>query len=357
MKLTLSENIRTLRKERKITQEKLAETLGVTVGAVYKWEAGLSVPELNLIVEMADFFDTSVDVLIGYKMKDNRLESVIERVTQYCQTLDPAALAEAEKALTKYPYSFRIVYYCAEVFIVFGLSSHDGKMLRRALALLEQAVVLLPQNRDPKISETVLYGEMAAVMILLKERESGLELLKKNNAGGMFSSEIGTCLAVYSDRPEEAVPYLSDGLLNGLSSLLTAAISYVFVYRSRNDWDSALAVITWAIDVLTGLKTDAQTDSLDRIYAGLLALLAYAQFRCGMEDASRDSLEKAAVTVKRFDSMPNYSLRAMRFAEHMDQTVAFDIYGAGAAEFVENLIGLLDDPPFMNRWKETAEHV
>ena len=67
MKLTLSENIRSFRKERKMTQEQLATVLGVTVGAVYKWESGLSVPELDLIVEMADFFDTSVDVLLGYQ--------------------------------------------------------------------------------------------------------------------------------------------------------------------------------------------------------------------------------------------------------------------------------------------------
>ena len=54
MELTLSENIRSLRKQRHLTQEQLAEVLGVTAGAVYKWESGLSVPELDLIVEMAD---------------------------------------------------------------------------------------------------------------------------------------------------------------------------------------------------------------------------------------------------------------------------------------------------------------
>ena len=42
MDLSLSENIRSFRKQRKMTQEKLAEALGVTVGAVYKWESGVS---------------------------------------------------------------------------------------------------------------------------------------------------------------------------------------------------------------------------------------------------------------------------------------------------------------------------
>ncbi len=46
MELKLAENIRAFRKERSLTQEQLSEVLGVTAGAVYKWEAGLSVPEL-----------------------------------------------------------------------------------------------------------------------------------------------------------------------------------------------------------------------------------------------------------------------------------------------------------------------
>ena len=99
MKLALAENIRSFRKQRKMTQEQLAEVLGVTVGAVYKWESGLSVPELTLITEMADFFDVSVDVLLGYRMKDNRLDSVADRLYACCRRLDPAAPAEAEKAL------------------------------------------------------------------------------------------------------------------------------------------------------------------------------------------------------------------------------------------------------------------
>lgn len=42
MNIKLADNIRAFRKARSLTQEQLAEALGVTVGAVYKWEAGSS---------------------------------------------------------------------------------------------------------------------------------------------------------------------------------------------------------------------------------------------------------------------------------------------------------------------------
>ena len=70
--MQLSNNIRAFRKERSLTQEQLAQALGVTAGAVYKWEAGLSTPDISLIMELADLFDTSVDVLLGYEVKNNR---------------------------------------------------------------------------------------------------------------------------------------------------------------------------------------------------------------------------------------------------------------------------------------------
>lgn len=66
MKLLLSENIARLRRERSMTQEQLAEALGVSFAAVSKWERGAATPELNLIAEMADLFEVSMDALIGY---------------------------------------------------------------------------------------------------------------------------------------------------------------------------------------------------------------------------------------------------------------------------------------------------
>ncbi len=157
MKMMLAENIRAFRKERSLTQEQLSEALGVTAGAVYKWEAKLSIPELELILQMADFFDTSVDVLLGYEVKDNRLEATVKRLQEYRRSKDRDGLAEAEKALKKYPHSFRIVSESAALYRAFGYESGDKALFHRALELLEQSRLLLPQNQDPQISEQTIY--------------------------------------------------------------------------------------------------------------------------------------------------------------------------------------------------------
>ena len=82
MKIRIAENIKNLRKAHSLTQEQMAEALGVTVGAVYKWEAGLSMPEIKLIMEIADFFEISVDILLGYEQQNGSVENRIQRIKQ-----------------------------------------------------------------------------------------------------------------------------------------------------------------------------------------------------------------------------------------------------------------------------------
>ena len=83
-------------------------------------------------------------------------------------------------------------------------------------------------------------------------------------------------------------------------------------------------------------------------------MLSYVQGKAGMQAESAKSLKKARAMALRFDSMPDYSLRAMRFAENMDQTAVFDIFGATASGSIDNLIGLLKDRGFADQWAETA---
>ena len=85
MKSRLAENIKTFRKERKMTQEQLAEAMGVTVGAVYKWESKQSNPDLNLIIGLADLFEVSTDVLLGYEWRNGSMGAALERIIVYRQ--------------------------------------------------------------------------------------------------------------------------------------------------------------------------------------------------------------------------------------------------------------------------------
>lgn len=57
------------RKEKGITQEQLANYIGVSKASVSKWESGLSYPDIVLLPELATYFNISVDELLGYSLQ------------------------------------------------------------------------------------------------------------------------------------------------------------------------------------------------------------------------------------------------------------------------------------------------
>lgn len=60
----LSEKIRALRRKSGLSQDELAERLGVSRQAVSKWELGSAVPIADTLVDIADFFGVSLDYLM-----------------------------------------------------------------------------------------------------------------------------------------------------------------------------------------------------------------------------------------------------------------------------------------------------
>ena len=66
---TLGERIAELRREHSMTQENLAEIIGVSAQAISKWENGATMPDILLLPVLADTFSVSIDALFGLQHK------------------------------------------------------------------------------------------------------------------------------------------------------------------------------------------------------------------------------------------------------------------------------------------------
>lgn len=327
MEIKLAESIRTFRKERSLTQEQLAEVLGVTVGAVYKWEAGLSTPELPLIVEMADFFDTSIDVLLGYILKDNRIDATARRL-RHCQRVkDLNGLEEAEKALKKYPNSFIIVYRSAMLYQALGLYKRDNAKLRRALELLEKARPLLHQNTNPRISEQTLYVAMAEISQDLEDDE----------------------------RAQEALPYLSESLLIHEAALVRTVMGYLNLFLNSRDYAQAQALLAWALPIFTAMPRPECTSFMDKINSVFYLFQAHVLLKTGQPEEARTSAEEAHRLAVRFDAAPSYAADTIRFAMPGEDSTVNDDLGETAAQAAQNALKQMDDPQTTALWQEMCD--
>lgn len=181
MAFALSEHIRSLRKARGLTQEQLAEALGVTAGAVYKWESRLSLPELPMLVQLAEFFDTSVDALIGYTIKDNRRDATLARLMDLAPRQGSARRGRGGKggdALSEL-LCHRLSGGGDDAGFRAGAErqSLDGA----GTGTLRAALLLTEQNTNSEISELTIHVAMAECDLMLGRKEKALETLKANN--------------------------------------------------------------------------------------------------------------------------------------------------------------------------------
>jgi transcriptional regulator with XRE-family HTH domain len=82
MNINIAGNLKRLRKQREITQEDLANFIGVSFQAVSKWECGDGYPDITILPVLANFFDVTLDELVGMNEIKNqaKLEDILRKV-------------------------------------------------------------------------------------------------------------------------------------------------------------------------------------------------------------------------------------------------------------------------------------
>ena len=82
--------LKELRKEKGITQEEFAEKLDVSGRTVSRWETGVNMPDISLLVEISEFFDVSIPEIINGERKseimNEEVKEVAEKLSDYANT-------------------------------------------------------------------------------------------------------------------------------------------------------------------------------------------------------------------------------------------------------------------------------
>lgn len=105
MNIRLGEKIRTLRKAKNISQEKLASYLGVSFQAVSKWENGTTMPDVTMIPALASFFEVSTDELFDFNVleTEKRVMEICFEAAEFRGKDDAKSEAMLREGLKQYP--------------------------------------------------------------------------------------------------------------------------------------------------------------------------------------------------------------------------------------------------------------
>ncbi len=248
--MRFDENLRNLRKEKDYSQEYLAEKLGVTRQTISKWENGTAMPDLKKLIELADFFEVSMDDLLGLDYKTINPDSNIDSgscndyneaeailANRYTNELIHSAHNQIDSK-TKVLSIFLAVVSIAFVISVISFSGKIGSLenqingLNASYAYLQERInsnggqnydsddyydvevtILKTYSETPYIVQAELkyapssYPKNSKIYYLLPKKDGGVDRLSAQENNGEFVAEADIDLSL--DKPVYFV--LDDG--------------------------------------------------------------------------------------------------------------------------------------------------
>lgn len=322
MNICFSENIKSFRKQKNLTQEGLADLLGVTFQAVSKWERGESFPDIMLLPVIADLFDVSVDDLLGVDKARNEEEilSVIDKFDNGKYNGTDGALGFVTEAYKKYPSDFRIVVRYLHSLIN---DSADDRLKNK-----KEIISIYNRIQDYCTNDRIRIYAKNLIIHYFKP----LTRIENSGITAQDMYDIIDTMPAIRDSREVLMSYMpvdeltiKQGCRNLIDDLLyhlhNTIYHFLFYYDLINPEfttekvNSAIAGMELMRDIFNKVYTDGNYAKSWRVMIYTYGHLGELYHRIGNRDKAYENLKICAELAKKFDTMPNETERTVLFFE------------------------------------------
>ena len=309
MNIYFGKNLKEMRKERNLTQENIADLLGVSFQSVSKWERGESYPDITMLPVIASFFKVTVDELLGVNEAENE-----EKIKQYiydikCLTDHEAALEIAKKAVSEFPGDFRLLGL-----YLFELIAEKGD--------LEQGLGILSEVRT--IYDNIQQNcTVDSIRMTAKKHMAGFyKTLSRLPNSGIAEADA---IEIIADMPSmrDSKEYLETFLypmgenkqqnacrrtIDELLVLLNGTITHYCFWEGRTT-EFKIKAIEMMLDVQNLFNDDGNFGKSWRFIMYNYGHLGHMYFELGNTEKALENLRKSAELAKQFDELPQISER------------------------------------------------
>lgn len=176
----IGKRIKELRKKNNLTQEKLADFIGVTDKAVSKWECGLTAPDLALIVPLSRVLHVTADELLCGKQEEVDLRR--SEFDKHCNSkLDynkEDNYQLALKAVSEYPSDYQYLAWLAstELYMSSNAKYKEDPEMEHSIQMLEKSLersnIVISECSDNKIRSNAIWNAMICCKYLKRYDEA-----------------------------------------------------------------------------------------------------------------------------------------------------------------------------------------
>ena len=264
MEINLKEKLRTLRHQKNVTQEVLANHLGITPQSVGKWERGEGFPDITLLPKIAFYFDVTVDELLSVDQV-----RVDETINEYKRQADACLrtgdtdqfLAIWEKAYAEFPNDCRTIHGLMSAINIKGDRPCPEEKVKRITELGE---TLLQKSTDFNQRECAIQR----LCYTYQGIDSEKALYYANMGGSMHTSREGLKSDILDG--EEGVVACQKYLMTMIQ--IAAMTATNMIEKAEFSPEYKIEAYSFAIDILKRLFSD------DNV--GYFAFFLSYYFRC-----------------------------------------------------------------------------
>lgn len=358
MQLTLGTKIRELRRRDGRTQEALADALGVTSQAVFRWEANGSYPDMELIPAIANYFGVTIDELFGYHNdREIKIDAMIQKIDAFDITHDgddswvDECIAILREGLAEFPGNERLLITLAETLWEAGWRRHrewiyydeDGFIQycydkQRKNEYWSEADKICNQLIDSS-KDNRIFTRAIAILVPLHRNFGEYE---KAIAYAKRMPDLQKCqeylLTEATDGKREA-KYIGEFLLKSAKEFAEQLIFGLIANRRNYDSDMPIEKVKGAIAIFNLICDDGNMGIYHDFVLKLYLYLSRLQWERGYHDEAFASLDAALGHAKAFEALcdgEEHTLTA--------PLVSFVTYRAGRTKDIAKR--LPDDWPF-----------
>jgi len=260
MNIYINENIKKLRREKNITQEKLAEYLNVSTQAVSKWERNETMPDITMIVPIASYFNVSTDELLGVDAAKNEA-----RIQEYLKENDILLVGgkweEAKELITKahkeFPNDFRIIHLYKELIIGGRTDNPADVVLAHADELISLCERIFSECNVDYIRSEAVYT-LAKVKKTQGKVDEALELLE--HLPDWYSTKNQLSEQLFDKKTEEWRKYVNDNFW-GLAGFAHNKLLKIIWYSDK-PFDEKLKASQRVIEYLSMILEETNCEKL-----------------------------------------------------------------------------------------------
>lgn len=229
--INIAKTITNKRKEKGITQDELANFIGVSKASVSKWETGLSYPDILLLPQLASYFNISLDELMGYEpqMTNEDISKLYNELSsEFSAKPFDEVMNRCRDIVKKYFSSFPLVFRMGVLYLNYGLTSKDDEQKNSTVTEAKKLFIRVKeQSNDIELQQLALHTEAMCEMVLGNPNE--IIYLLKDVKPSPPNEVLLSQAYIMTGKIEEAKTELQKSIYSGIIGLFDCIPPYLII--------------------------------------------------------------------------------------------------------------------------------